>query len=181
MVYDMTLMLGLMREFPAGILEMLLHHVFSIYGAFVGILIGRFLGVLHSATLLTEFSTPFVNIRWLLYFHKRTSEPFYVINGWVMTFSFFLFRICYSFYLIFWICYPGWHELDWSKDNNFFKFLVTFSTFVYPLLYLLNIYWFYLMVKGALKHLTTGANVKEDGRSETKSTRTEPLWPLDES
>ena len=114
MFYDVTLLLGLMNKFPAGILEMLLHHLFSVYGAIVGIVCGRFLGVLCASTILTEFSTPFVNIRWLLYFHKKTDTIAYMINGWIMTISFFLCRIVYSFYLIFYICYPGWTELDWS-------------------------------------------------------------------
>jgi len=114
MFYDVTLLLIFMNQFPAGILETLLHHLFSVYGATVGIVCGRFLGVLCAVTLLTEFSTPFVNIRWALYFHKKTDTTAYMINGWIMTVSFFLCRIVYNFYLIFYLCYPGWMELDWS-------------------------------------------------------------------
>ena len=181
MIYDVTLLLGLMRSFPSGILEMILHHLFSIYGAIVGILCGRFLGVLMSTTILTEFSTPFVNLRWLLYFHKKTHLKVYMINGWLMTITFFIFRICLCFYLIFWICYPGWMNLDWSEDSGFFKFLVTFSTMCYPLLYLLNIYWFTLMIKGALKLMTSGKDVKLDGKSESVVSRQESRWPLEEN
>ena len=181
MFYDVTLLLIFMNQFPAGILETLLHHLFSVYGATVGIVCGRFLGVLCAVTLLTEFSTPFVNIRWALYFHKKTDTTAYMINGWIMTVSFFLCRIVYNFYLIFYLCYPGWMELDWSQDSNFFKFLLAFSTLTYPCLYLLNIYWFTLMIKGAIKLMTKGQDVKLDGKSESVLSEKEPIWQMDEN
>jgi len=51
---------------------------------------------------MTEFSTPFVNMRYLLHTHKRSSSTLYVINGLTMTFVFFLVRpFCLGMAMVF--------------------------------------------------------------------------------
>ena len=95
MVYDMSLLLCFMTEFPSSVMEVFQHHSVSLYGSIVGIYCGRFMGVICASTILTELSTPFVNNRWLLKFHDKTDTTAYFWNGWAMTFSFFFSRIVY--------------------------------------------------------------------------------------
>ena len=95
MLYDISLLLFTMNEFPSSVMEAFYHHSVSLYGSIVGIYCGRFLGVVCASTILTEFSTPFVNNRWLLKFHEKADGSAYFWNGWAMTISFFIFRIVY--------------------------------------------------------------------------------------
>ena len=52
-------------------------------------------------SFITEASTPFVNGRQLLAWHKLTDGNFYLINGVMMTLSFFWVRVVYYSYTIF--------------------------------------------------------------------------------
>jgi len=70
MVYDLIAQLVLVRDYiSAAALQNYLHHFLSIFGAFTGIYVGRFFGPISNVTMVTEFTTTFVNLRWLLYFH----------------------------------------------------------------------------------------------------------------
>ena len=162
MVYDVTVILACMTEYSTPVKQSIFHHFLSAYGAIVGIFCGRFLGVVASATVLTEASTPFVNIRELLHFHKDTNTLLYSVNAIAMIVSFFVFRILISFFLIFYICVPGFIELDWTHDSLFAKCIISISTLLYMLLYILNIYWFYRIIKGALKYFSSAKSEQEE-------------------
>ncbi len=76
-------------------MEVYFHHILGIAGSSVGIIGGGYLTVTASVSLVTEFSTPFVNIRALLYDHQIKTGSVYILNGLTMTLMFFLCRVLF--------------------------------------------------------------------------------------
>ena len=58
-----------------------------------------------------------------------------------------------------------------SQDSRFMVILTYFSAAIYPLLYFLNLFWFYKMVKAAIVMLTEKATGSQDDEEDDK----EPL------
>lgn len=81
--------------------EMHFHHVLSLYGVFVSIYIGGFIGSISQLTWITEGSTLFVNIRHMMVFHKLEETKLYLVNGVCIALSFAIFRIYYYHFMIF--------------------------------------------------------------------------------
>jgi hypothetical protein len=98
--------------------------------------------------LITEISTPFVNIRYFLVVFDMKNTKLYVYNGYAMLLTFFLFRVItivpiwLHFYSL--MSKPAWQSLD----NTSIYFCV--STMV-PV-DCLNLFWFKKILAGALKH-----------------------------
>jgi len=82
----------LIADKSAGAIENYLHHVIGVVGIFSALIVGRMILSLSNATCMTEISTPFVSIRGILSQHKKTNGTFYIVNGLLMTLSFFLCR-----------------------------------------------------------------------------------------
>jgi uncharacterized membrane protein YagU involved in acid resistance len=76
------------------------HHICAITGNVGGIASGGFFGSISHLTWITEASTPFVNLRQLLAWHHLTDNRLYLMNGLLMTLSFFVFRIVFYTYMI---------------------------------------------------------------------------------
>lgn len=53
------------------------------------------MAVAASVSLVTEFSTPFINLRSIMVAFKETNSPVYIYNGLVMTVSFFIVRVVF--------------------------------------------------------------------------------------
>ena len=154
--YDLTLM----AIFKEGMLtpgtqefEQFIHHMFCIYGSTAGLVCGRYLGVLMSASLLTEVSTPCLNVYELLNLHKATETKVYKINAYLFFLTFFCGRVVYQFYLIAMLLIPGTIQVDMSMDSVFMTGFTYFSAAIYPWLYFLNLFWFHKMVKAAMKFI----------------------------
>ena len=116
-------------------------------------MLGRMWGTVSSVQLITELSTPFVNTRFLLYFHKKTSSSLYLYNGLMMTLTFFVSRIVFQAITDFWMVPLTFRIADFSMDP---QPLIYYSYFVMSqvyTLYILNWFWFKKMVAGALKHI----------------------------
>jgi hypothetical protein len=80
------------------------HHVFVIGGNALALWLGGFFGSCSQVSFIVEASTPFVSLRAILAYHKQDSTLFYGLNGMMMTFMFFIFRVCFYYYMIFWKC-----------------------------------------------------------------------------
>lgn len=101
MLYDSIYQTVLVRDFSSGgALQNYLHHLLASFGCGSGLYYGRFWGTVSNLCLVTEISTPFVNLRYLLYTHKKTDGTLYFVNGLSMTGVFFLSRIVYMGYCI---------------------------------------------------------------------------------
>ena len=76
-----------------GAMQTYLHHTVAIIGSGGGAFFGSFIGTLSNLTTVTEMSTPFVNLRALLYIHKKTDSGMYFYNGLAMVFFFGFSRV----------------------------------------------------------------------------------------
>jgi len=56
---------------------------------------GGFLTVVASLSSIVEMSTPFVNFRLMLYELDYKTGTLYLVNGLLMTFSFFICRVVF--------------------------------------------------------------------------------------
>ena len=150
--------------------EAFIHHLFCIYGSLACLICGRFIGVVMSASLLTEISTPNVNIWWLLTIHKMSDTKAYAYNAYSLFITFFLCRIVYQFYLIAWLNILGIATIDMSSDSIVMIVYTWISAIIYPWLYFLNIFWFYKMVKGAIEYFSgSGEEEAKAGNEEEKA------------
>ena len=90
-----------------GAAQNYLHHVLGLIGTVSGLFAGRMLLTLGSISLMTEVSTPFVSLRALLDMHKMKDSKLYLVNGILMTLSFFVFRVIFQSWLVFYKLVPA--------------------------------------------------------------------------
>ncbi|EDV22553.1 uncharacterized protein TRIADDRAFT_58892 [Trichoplax adhaerens] len=102
--------------------------------------------------MLSEASTPFVNQRWFLDACKyERGTSIYVINGLLMTASFFLSRLCLA-PIQYHVIYHYWQ----TGVLNAMTSLEVFALIILPAIAdVLNCYWFYKMLRGAFKIVTS--------------------------
>lgn len=77
------------------------HHALTILGNVGGVYVGGFFGSMSQLTWFSEGSTPFVNFRQTLAWHKQGDSKLYFYNGLMMMFSFLVFRMVYYSYMVF--------------------------------------------------------------------------------
>ena len=118
-----------------------------------GLICGRMILTLSAATLITEFSTPFVSLRALLSIHKKTSTTTYLINGLLMTLFFFVCRVVFQPWITIWYLWPAVFDRPENLKDMYSatRAYCYFSIFLYLALCVLNFFWFYKMVNGLLK------------------------------
>ncbi|XP_013104752.1 uncharacterized protein LOC106085189 [Stomoxys calcitrans] len=126
---------------------MMIHHIFV---GTVGFLVVTYIRggghCIYSYMFMMEFSTPFVSLRSILSTLGLKETRTYIINGLVMLFSFFVCRV------IMWP-YVMWR---YSVEINvtFLQAIVGLPIgciFGILVLFLPQLYWFFLMSKGAMK------------------------------
>ncbi len=88
------------RDFSKGMIQTYFHHTMGIIGCYLALRLQGYLAVGCSVSLLTEASTPFVNLRAILYDFKETNGSLYVNNCILMTLSFFLVRCVFQAWLV---------------------------------------------------------------------------------
>lgn len=93
-------------DFSSGGCQNYLHHMLGIVGSVIGMYGGGYLLVTASVSALTEVSTPFVNVRAMLYDLKMGSSSIYAVNGLFMTLFFFIFRCVFQAYLVVFKLWP---------------------------------------------------------------------------
>jgi len=136
---------------------MIFHHIFV--PTFLFLAVNQHF-VVHALTalLLNEGSTPFMCIRWNLKRIERTvgwtpdEERWYFWNGITFVGTFFVFRV---------LLIPAiWIQTYWagclSPDSDgdlAHHALVYVANANFPILWAMNLFWFYLIVKGAIKAL----------------------------
>jgi hypothetical protein len=97
--------------------------------------------------LLSEFSTIFVNIRWLLLTYNMKNSALYLINGGALIILFFTVRII--------AIPPFWYFMYKASQSPHWPHLATYHKIIcvgvsIPL-DLLNVYWFYKVILIAVK------------------------------
>lgn len=104
-IVDLLVIIFLIGDHKAQ-MENYFHHTLGIAGACAGIFGGGYVTLIASTTLITELSTPFVNLRAILYNHEIKSGPVYMWNGIILTLMFFLARIVFPNWLVYYKMYP---------------------------------------------------------------------------
>ena len=125
-----------------------LHHIGSIVGMFLGLYYEGVMMFFLCFRLVAEMSTPFVNMRWILYEVdvKRSSE-WYLVASVGMTVSFFMSRILAA--PIFW--YKILMVLSDESAQIIPLHLQIWLVLNSALFDFLNVYWFAKIAKGAIK------------------------------
>lgn len=133
-----------------------LHHWASAFAYYYVISYGVYV-YFANFRLMAEFSTPWVNNRWFLATSGKRSSKIYFCNGLVLTAMFFFCRImtlpqC-------WFMVYSIYGTEPFEGTQGCKYVLLISCFV---LDVLNLLWFYKLMKGVHKQLTqkdTNANV----------------------
>ena len=91
----------------------------------------------------------------------------FLYNGYTLLFTFFLFRAVYLTVMSFWYVAPWYfnkYNLDVQlQDYSYFEVAITNIMFgFYWVLYLMNLWWFYKLVTGAMKFLKESKEEKSD-------------------
>jgi hypothetical protein len=127
---------------------MIFHHMFI---GFYGLIVisswrGGLGDCIFSFLFLMEFSTPFVNFRVILSILNLKRSKLYVINGILMILTFLIFRIIMLPYLF----YIYSQLVGLSMFRAIIKLPTTCQLSIFAL-FVPQFYWFYLMLKIALK------------------------------
>ncbi|XP_011177038.1 ceramide synthase [Zeugodacus cucurbitae] len=130
---------------------MMIHHVFI--GTF-GLLVVTYIRggghCIYSYMFMMEFSTPFVSMRSILSTMRLKDSRAYIINGLLMLGSFFVFRVVMWPYVM--------YRYSVAINVGFWQAMATLPRgciISIMILFLPQLYWFFLMVKGALKVFST--------------------------
>lgn len=135
----------LIADTSQGAFENYFHHVIGVLGSVSGFIVGRMIMSLSNSTCVTELSTPFVSLRAILSMHKKTDGTLYVINGLLMTLSFFVFRCVFQTWLVTCrlfpaVIYRGGESM--SEVDDVTLVICYFSLAMYFSLVGLNFFWF---------------------------------------
>lgn len=137
-------------EWP-GTSTMLFHHVLGIFSMMYTTVHHFGTGMIVCMVVL-EATSPFINFRW--FFEKngmKTSAPtLYLVNGVMITLSWFALRICFYGWMIFNFVYQLWPELM-SYDNHLHTFVVVVGMGGG---YILQVLWFKKIFAGMLKAMS---------------------------
>ena len=129
--------------------------------------------------LLLEFSNIFIQFRWFIFEYQIKSTAVAFINSALLFLSYFVFRIVYHSYISFWLAWPYSYELFWQQSDHsimqspyvpvknpfFYRSAGIFCWFCNFLSQLVNVYWFFLIVKQVrrnyLKAIGRGGNEED--------------------
>ncbi|EPS63169.1 hypothetical protein M569_11619, partial [Genlisea aurea] len=145
--YFLTDLAMILYQYPAlGGAEYIIHHGLSMYSILLSLLTGQAQFYILMV-LLTEITTPFVNLRWYLDASGLKTSKLYIANGVALFFGWLAARIV----LIAYFFYHIWRHLDQVRK----VFPVGFYSLigVPGLLFLMNVFWFWKIAKGMVKTL----------------------------
>lgn len=152
---------------------MLIHHVVGIIPFSLGAYYKQFISW-GPPIVLTEISTPFVNLRWFLFITGQTSSPLYAVNGLGMWLAFLLCRII-------WIPL-ALKDLFLNLDTYMFKYWLPITLPVVVgvfIAYGLSSYWFYLITKGLVKTIVKMVSSDSPSESSTSSNTNKKAKKMD--
>ena len=130
--------------------SMLGHHIVSMIGLFLSLYCqGKFMFFVVYR-FVNEYSTPFVNMFWVLRILKKQDSSLFVVNSLVMVTVFF---VCRIFPLIPWHWYVFYNTMFNSPAMVLLPWYLQLWTFLTYVAYdILNMWWFSRMVRGSVKY-----------------------------
>jgi len=152
------------RNYYPGVSDYVIHHIVAI-SAFVLADKESALVWFANVRLLSEFSTPFVNMRWMLLQVNLRQTVIYSVNRHMTFWAFLLFRILPI--PIYWgACYYHYGSKDWNHLGWQAKVVAFLSGVA---LDFLNINWFLKLARGIQHTTTTTTNKKDENTGVLKS------------
>ena len=134
-VFDLTIVTLNYEKFKKGYSNIVIHHILVIFGPLVLTCNGD---SPHGILYLFETTVPLLDMSWYLYNSGQKKTLLFKINSVAGLVAFFIFRIISSFYIL---CISITVEY-YSVIHNLIAFIFL----------LLNLNWFKLLVKLAIKH-----------------------------
>ncbi|XXG65791.1 hypothetical protein AAC387_Pa05g3412 [Persea americana] len=134
-------------QYPSlGGMEYVLHHLLSLVAIAYSILSGE--GQLYTfMVLISETTTPAVNLRWYLDTTGMKRSSAYLVNGVIMFVAWLVARMLLFAYLF----YHAYMHYDQVEHMHAFGFYLAFI--VPSVLAIMNIVWFWKIIKGLKKTL----------------------------
>ncbi|XP_028800501.1 transmembrane protein 56-like [Neltuma alba] len=146
--YFLTDLAMILWEFPVlGGLEYVLHHGLSLFSIILSLLSGR--GQIYVLmVLLSESTTPFVNLRWYLDVAGLKNSKLYIGNGVALFLSWLIARILLFifFFAHMWIHFD---EIRGIYALGFYSLIG-----VPPVLAMMNVVWFWKIAKGLFRTIS---------------------------
>ncbi|XP_058075205.1 uncharacterized protein LOC131223733 isoform X2 [Magnolia sinica] len=134
--------------FPAlGGKEYVVHHGLSMYSILLALMSGQ-AQIYILMVLFTEITTPFVNLRWYLDVAGQKSSKLYVYNGIALFVGWLVARVL-LFIFFFTHMYLHFDQVKMIFPLGFYSILM-----VPPMISLLNLFWFWKILKGLIKTLS---------------------------
>mmetsp|Transcript_11679 Transcript_11679/g.31452 ORF Transcript_11679/g.31452 Transcript_11679/m.31452 type:complete len:317 (+) Transcript_11679:85-1035(+) len=125
-----------------------------------------------AGTYFTEMSTPMVNLRWFVSLRYRNA-PWYTAVGILMMVSFFITRLVFFPAFMVWLFTFDSEEGYTLPDSKYeCVFMGNWGGAATLAITLLNMYWFYLMVKGAMKIFFPKKGASADSKTAVGTTAT---------
>lgn len=122
----------------------------------IAVWLGGFFGSAQQVSFIAEVSTPFVSIGAMIMYHKREDSLLYNVNMMFTTISYFVFRACFYYYMVFWKC----QDFLWYRYVSFWQTYPTYKwkwcklwLLLYFTMFLLNLFWFSKMLWGLMRGL----------------------------
>jgi hypothetical protein len=157
LAFDMVVMIIWRKQMEPAMkrsmfLQMMLHHILSIFAWPQALHRGIGWGYV-SYCILTESTSLFVNLHWLLRTAKKSGTLFGTVNSVLLAISYLVVRIL----PIPWVVWCWWN----APKGHWLWVEYAVACILFPLPSLLNLFWFSFIVKGAMALMQGGAKKKD--------------------
>lgn len=142
----------------------ILHHV-AVLGAFAANVLYGPLTFFANIRVNAEFSTPFVNLRWMLYLLGYKDTKLYMYNGFAMLGAFFAVRVG-ILPVFYYFMLKSFFEEGFQRLPVWMTLICLVSSIG---LDSINVYWFFKMARGAYRMMAKKAAIQLEQKSNESS------------
>ena len=152
------------------------HHLVAVTTFYQTLYFMHFMTVFGVMLLFIEISTPFLCARWFMFTHGMTDSIWYPVNALCLIITFFLARIVYLGYVVFWVG-SGWvYEAYMKKEMGLYKgFVLAEMALMVILSCVLNAYWFWLMFKMIIRVISRSTQPKASAEEKVELVKNDAL------
>lgn len=138
--------------------DYIFHHAVGVFGAVLVLVTGQFLVVMSIANLVAESSNFLMNIRWRMLKHKMTESPLFIAISMAFMMVFFCSRVIYMLWVTIRILEIN-QTFPFAKQHPVIYVCMIIAESCEVLLYLLQVWWFYVIFMNFVKTVTGGFKV----------------------
>ncbi len=170
LIYDLFVCVLFIKEKSSLQTQTYIHHLVGLWGIIVSYWCGSFNIAISNASLITEFSTPFMNYRQIILVQKEEHKQIYPITSILFALTFFLFRILFYPLMIYRLSFGL--NLIYNGQIITDKVLVYLSyanAFFYVVMFILQVFWFQKIIGVAIRScakLMGGSQTKKGDKKE---------------